>query len=144
MLQTFSAFLVIRPQFGYLTCVHTAHVYHSLAAIPLENNGEFIGFIGDCTPTRVPIPIKLPPLATFEWKQVNAVDNPDGLDKEYKNEPPRQLWTPDLAEQRTPFTVPRLLALPTIGFKIFLSLGSSVMPHKFQMAIEQYLASDAT
>jgi hypothetical protein len=131
MLQTFSPFLVMRPQSGYLTCVHSARVYHSSAAIPSENDGEFIGFIRDRTPTRVPIPIKLPLLATFEWKPVNAVDNPNGLDNEYKNEPPGQLWTPDAAEQRTTFTVLRLLALPTIGFKIFLSLGSRVMPHEF-------------
>jgi hypothetical protein len=104
-------------------------VYHSSAAIPSENNREFIGFIGDRIPTRVPIPIKLPPLATFEWKQVNAVDNPNGLDKEYKNEPPGQLWTPDAAERRTPFTIPRLLALPTIGFTIFQSLRIRVVLH---------------
>ncbi len=79
-------------------CVHSVHVYHSLAAIPSENNREFIGFIGDRTPTRVPIPIKLPPLATFEWKQVNAVDNLNSLEEEYKNEPPGQQWTPDAAE----------------------------------------------
>jgi hypothetical protein len=134
----------MRPQSRYLTCVHSGHEYHSLAAIPLENDGEFIRFIGNRTLTRVPIPIKLLPLATFEWKQVNAVDKPDGLDKEYKNEPPGQLWMPDAAEQRTPFTVPRLLTLPTIGFKIFLSLGSRVMQPEFRTAIEQYLMSDAT
>jgi hypothetical protein len=82
-------------------------------------------------PTRVPIPIKLPPLATSEWKQVNAVDNPDGLDNKYEDQLPGQLWTPDSNKHRTPFTVPRLLALPTIGFKIFLSLGSKIMPHEF-------------
>jgi hypothetical protein len=65
-LQTFSMFLVMRPQSGYLTCVHLAHVYHSSVAIPLQNGGKFIEFIGDPTPTRVPIPIKLPLLATFE------------------------------------------------------------------------------
>jgi hypothetical protein len=89
MLQKFSAFLVMR--LGYLTCIHSAHVYHSLAAVPSENDGEFIGFIGDRTPTNVPIPIKLPPLATFEWKQVNGVDTPDGLDNEYEDQPPGQL-----------------------------------------------------
>jgi hypothetical protein len=66
MLQPFSAFLVLRPQSGYLTCIHSAHVYHSSAAVPSENDREFIGFIGNRTPTRVPILIKLPPLAAFE------------------------------------------------------------------------------
>jgi hypothetical protein len=113
-----------------------------LAAIPSENDREFIGFIGDRTPTNVPIPIKLPPLATFEWKQVNAVDIPNSLDKEYEDQPPGQLWTLDENKHWTPFTVPRLLALLTIGFKIFLSLGSKVMPHEFQAAFKQYLASD--
>jgi hypothetical protein len=59
-----------------------------LAAIPLENNREFIGFIGDCMPMRFPIPIKLLPQASFEWKQVNTVDNPNGLDNKYKDQPP--------------------------------------------------------
>ncbi len=47
MLQTFSAFLVMRPQLGYLTYIHSAHVYHSSTAVPLENDGEIIGFIGN-------------------------------------------------------------------------------------------------
>jgi hypothetical protein len=72
----------MRPQPVYLTCIHSAHVYHLLAAVPLENDGEFIGFTGNRMPTRVPIPIKLPLLAMFEWKQVNAVDNPNDLDKQ--------------------------------------------------------------
>ncbi len=131
MLQTYIAFLVMRPQSGYLTCIHSAHVYHLLAAVPLENDREFISFIGNRMPTRVPIPIKLPLLATFKWKQVNAVNNPNSLDNDYEDQPPEQLWTLDANKHRTPFTVPRLLALPTIGFKIFLLLGSKVMPHEF-------------
>jgi hypothetical protein len=128
--QTFSACLVMQPQSGYLTCIHSAHVYHSLAAVPTENDGEFIQFIGNRTPTRFPILIKLLPLASFEWKQVDAVNNPNGLDDKYKDQPPGQLWVPDATKQRTQFIILRLLALPTIGFKIFLSLGSKVMPHE--------------
>ncbi len=130
MLQTFSACLVMRPQLGYLTCIPTAHLYQTLAAVPLENNGEFIGFIHNCMPTRFPIPIKLLPLASFEWKQVNTANSPNGLDNKYKDQPPGRLWAPDATKQRTQFTIPRLLPLPTIGFKIFLSLGSRVMPHE--------------
>ncbi len=48
---------------------------------------------------RFPILIKLPPLASFEWKQVNAVDNPDGLDNKNKDQPPGQLWAPDAIKQ---------------------------------------------
>jgi hypothetical protein len=134
----------MQPQSGYLTCIHSAHMYHSLAAVPLENNGEFIEFIGNRMPTRLSISIKLPPLASFEWKQVNAVDNPNGLDDKYKDQPPGQLWAPDTTKQRIQFTIQCLLALPTIGFKIFLSLGSRVMPHELQAAIKQYLVSDKT
>ncbi len=132
----------MQPQLGYLTCIHSAQVYHSLAAVQLENDGEFIGFIGDHTPTRFPIPIKLPLLASFEWKQLNAGDNPGGLDDDYKDQPPGQLWAPDATEQRTQTTIPCLLTLPMIGFKIFLSLGSKVMPHELRAAIKQYLASN--
>jgi hypothetical protein len=86
-----------------------------------------------------------PPLASFEWKQGIAIDNPNRLDDKYKDQPPGQLWVPDATKkQRTQFTIPCLLTLPTIGFKIFLSLGSRVMPHALQAAIKQYLASDET
>ncbi len=79
-LQMLSACLVMQPQLGYLTCIHSADVYHSLAAVPSENDWELIGFIGNRTPTRFPMQIRLPPIAFFEWKQVNAVNNPNGLD----------------------------------------------------------------
>jgi hypothetical protein len=46
-LQSFTLFLLMRLQSGYLTCVHSAHVYHSSAAVLSENDGEFIGFIGN-------------------------------------------------------------------------------------------------
>ncbi len=117
----------MRTQLGYLTCIHSAHMYHSSADVPSENNGEFISFIGNQMLTRVAILVKLLPLAAFEWKQVNAVNNPNSLDNKYKGQAPGQLWMPDANKHRTPFTVPRLLALPTIGFKILLLLGSKVI-----------------
>ncbi len=132
------------PQSGYLTCLHSAHVYHSLAAIPSENDGECISFIGNRTVSQVLIPIKLPSVATFKWKQVNAVDDPTEMQEAYKDETPGWLWTPEDKVYRQPFNVPRILVLPAVGFKIFHLLGSKVMPHELQAAIKRYLTSDTT
>jgi hypothetical protein len=70
-LQSVAVFLIMRWQSAYITCVHSANVYYSLAAAPSELDSKLIGFVGDRTNSRVPIPLKLPPVATFEF-QVEA------------------------------------------------------------------------
>jgi hypothetical protein len=76
MLQPFGAFLIMRPQLGYLTCIHFAHVYHPLVGSPSECDGEVAAFIGDRTATRMPTPVKLPPRSSFEFPQLKVVDDP--------------------------------------------------------------------
>ena len=44
MLQSFGAFLIMRPQSGYVTCIHSAHVYHPLAGSPSELDDEVVIF----------------------------------------------------------------------------------------------------
>jgi hypothetical protein len=68
MLQSYVAFLIIRPQSAYLTCVHSAHVYYSSTAAPSELDGKLIGFVRDRTSSRNLIPIELAPVMVFDWK----------------------------------------------------------------------------
>jgi hypothetical protein len=143
-LQSFAAFLIIRPQSAYLTCIHSAHVYYSSAAAPSELDGKLIGFFGDRTSSRILILIKLSLVATFDWKQLNAVDNPEGMQEYYNDNATGRLWAPAKHEHRDPFTVPRMLVLPTFGFKIMHLLGTKVMPHELRAAIEHHIASDTT
>jgi hypothetical protein len=44
MLQIFGAFLIMHPQSGYVTCIHSAHVYHPLAGSPSELDDEVVIF----------------------------------------------------------------------------------------------------
>ncbi len=143
-MQCFAAFLIIRSQSAYLTCVHSAHVYYSSAAVPSELDGKQIGFDRDRTNSRVPITIKLSPVATFDWKQLNAVDNLERMQAYYDDNATGQLWALAKHENRDPFMVPRMLMLPTIGFKIMHSLGAKVMPDELQVAIEHHIALDTT
>jgi hypothetical protein len=138
------AFLIIRPQSAYLICIHCAHIYYSSAAAPSELDGELIGFVGDRTSSRVPIPIKLPTVATFDWKQLTAVNNPEEIQEYYKDDAAGRLWVPADHKHRDLFTVPRMLVIPTIGFKIMHLLGPKVMPHELQGAIECRIVSDTT
>jgi hypothetical protein len=71
---------------------------------------------------------------TFEWKQVNAVDDPTGMHKAYEGKTRGWLWMPEENIYRQPFNVPRILVLPTVGFNIFHSLGSKVMQHELHAA----------
>ncbi len=107
------------------------HVYHSLAATPLEYNGAFIGFVRDRADTRLPIPIKMPPSASLEWKKVQAVDNPSEVYKAYKSIPQGVLWTPLTAAAKKSFNIPRMLVLPTVEFLIFSALESKVCHMNF-------------
>ncbi len=80
--------------------------------------------------SRVPIPIRLPPATAFDWKQLNAVNNPEEMQEYYNDDVTGLLWAPAKHEHRDLFTIPSMLVLPTIGFKIMHSLGPKVMPHE--------------
>jgi hypothetical protein len=143
-LQSFAAFLIIWLQSIYLTLVHSAHVYYSSAAALSKLGGKLIGFVRDRTSAQVPVPIKLPPVATFDWKQLTAVDDPEEMQEYYDDNATGCLWALAKLMHRDPFMVPRILVLPTIGFKIMHLLGPKAIPHELQAAIQHHITSDTT
>jgi hypothetical protein len=139
-LQSFGAFLIMRPQLGYLMCLHSTHVYHLSARSPSELDGKVVAFIGDRTATRIPSPVKLPPRSPFEFPQLKVVDDPCLMEEAYKESGVTgTLWQPLGTVTKQPMMVPRMLALPNIGFKILHAMGGQVMPHELHKAITSYI-----
>jgi hypothetical protein len=130
----------MHPQLGYLTCLHSAHVYHPLAESPSELDGKVVAFIGDRTATRMPTPVKLPPRSSFEFPQLEVVDDPDLMEDAYEvSGVTKTLWQPLGTVTKQPMMVPRMLVLPNIGFKILHAMGGQVMPHELHKAITSYI-----
>jgi hypothetical protein len=128
-LQSFGAFLIMHPQLGYVTCVHSAHVYHPMTGSPSELDGEVVAFIGDRTAKRMPIPVKLTPTSSFEFSQLEVVDDPCLMEDAYKKSGVTgTLWQPPGTVTKQPMMVPRMLAIPNIEFKILHPMGVQVIP----------------
>ncbi len=123
-LQSFGAFHIMHPQSGYVTCVHSAHVYHPLAGSPSKLDGEVVAFIGDRTATRMSIPVKLPPRSSFEFPQLKLVDDPRPMEDAYEESGGMGiLWQPLSTITKQSMKVPRMLALPNFGLKFCTPWG---------------------
>ena len=88
-------------------------------------------------------PIKLLPLASFEFKHLEAVDDAEDVNNAYEESGTTgTLWTPPEGANKQPNMVPQMIALPTVGFKILQGLGGWVIPNKLHAAITDYINFD--
>jgi hypothetical protein len=92
-------------------------------------DGKMVAFIRDRTATRMPTPVKLPPRSSFEVPQLKVMDDPCLMEGVYEESGVTgTLWQPLGTITKQPMTVPQMLALPNIGFKILHAMGGRVMP----------------
>jgi hypothetical protein len=106
-------------------------------------HGRFVGFVGDRTATKDPIPIIQPQQKTWKWETKTTFSDGMALEAYYTADPTRRgrLWVPGQADAHewTPVKAPLLLAIPLVLFKAIWEEGKPLMPHKIRGLVMSWI-----
>jgi hypothetical protein len=117
-LQAFRTYLFIKPGSAFCTVIHSPLKFVAISEATQQLQGRIIGFVGDRTLTKEPMPVLLPQQKAWEWIKVKVATDGPAIIPHYEGDQSNRgtLWTPPVETDETETTVPRLLHIPLVLF----------------------------
>jgi hypothetical protein len=142
-LQEFKTYLFVKPNGAFCTVLHSPLKFVAIMEATQQLQGQIIGFMGDRTLTKEPMPVLLPQQKAWEWVKVNVATDGPAFISHYKNDPSKggTLWTPLVGteEGMEETTVPGLLHIPLVLFDKIRKAGCLLMPHDVLLLIIEHV-----
>jgi hypothetical protein len=131
-LQEFKTYLFIKKGSTYCTVLHSPMNFMAISKATQHLQGQFIGFVEDCTVTWEPTPILFPLQKTWQWvKEEVCTTGPDLLKYNQEDASHRgKLWSPGEGARTEEMNVLWLLLIPLVLFEKIRAEGYPLMPHE--------------
>jgi hypothetical protein len=130
-LQEFKTYLFVKPGSTFCTIVHSPMKFMAITKATQQLQGWFIGFVGDRTLLKEPMPILLPLQKTWEWVKATMAMKGDSLLDYFERDPTWRgaLWTLAADCTTAETNVPRFLHILLVLFKMIRKERCLLMPH---------------